>query len=75
MSRLNVELYGTLIGSLAKTEKGIDFEINPDAFGKYQLSSTIMSVAVPLNLRYTNVQKKRCLNFFAELMPEGWNYE
>jgi serine/threonine-protein kinase HipA len=75
MSRLHVELYGTLLGTLSKTAKGFDFEVNPEVFSEYQLSSTIMSLAVPLNLQYTVAQKKRMYNFFAELLPESRNYE
>jgi len=75
MSKLNVELYGTVLGSLSQNLKWLDFTVDIDAFEKYQISSTIMSLAVPLNLRHTNIQKKRCSNFFAELLPEGRNYE
>jgi len=75
MGKLNVELYGTLLGSLTRNAKWFDFTVDTDAFEKYQISSTIMSLAVPLNLRYTNIQKKRCSNFFAELLPEGRNYD
>jgi len=75
MSKLNVELYGTVLGSLSRNEKWFDFTVDTDAFAKYQISSTIMSLAVPLNLLYTNAQKKRCANFFAELLPEGRNFE
>ena len=75
MSRLNVELYGTVLGTLTQKEKWFDFEVNHDVFERYQLSSTIMSLAVPLNLRYSASQKKRAGNFFAEFLPEGHNYE
>jgi serine/threonine-protein kinase HipA len=75
MSELHVELYGTLIGTLSKTAKGFDLKVDPDVFTEYQLSSTVMSLAVPLNLQYTVAQKKRLGNFFAELLPEGRNYE
>ena len=75
MSELYVELYGKLIGTLSKTAKGFDLKIDPEVFTEYQLSSTIMSLAIPLNLQYTIAQKKRIGNFFAELLPEGRNYE
>jgi len=75
MRRLNVELYGTILGTLSQKERGFSFEINPDVFEKYQLSSTIMSLAVPLNFQFTNAQKRSANNFFAELLPEGRNYE
>ena len=75
MSRLNVELYGTILGTLSPRERWFNFEVNTDVFNKYQLSSTIMSLAVPLNLKFTNAQKKLSSNFFTELLPEGRNYE
>jgi len=75
MNKLNVELYGTVLGSLSRSAKGIDFTVDNDVFAKYQIASTVMSLAVPLNLRYTNAQKKRSANFFAELLPEGRNLE
>jgi len=75
MNKLNVELYGTVLGTLSQNVKMFDFTVDTDAFAKYQIASTIMSLAVPLNLRYTNAQKKRCANFFAELLPEGRNFE
>jgi len=75
MSKLNVELYGTVLGTLSQREKWLDFEVHPHAFEKYQFSSTIMSLAVPLLLQYTVAQKKRIENFFSELLPEGRNQE
>jgi len=75
MNRLNVELYGTTIGILTQKGKGFGFEAHSDAFQNYRVSSTIMSLSVPLLLKYTSIQKKRADNFFAELLPEGRNYE
>jgi serine/threonine-protein kinase HipA len=74
MSALNVELYGTLLGILTQKRNFLEFNTDIDVFTKYQLSSTIMSLAVPLLLQYTVAQKKRSGNFFAELLPEGRNY-
>ena len=75
MGRLNVELYGVLLGTLGQSGTSFDFRVEHSAFERYQLSSTIMSLAVPLGLKYTTAQKKRSSNFFAELLPEGRNYE
>ena len=75
MSKLNVELYGALLGALVQNDRGFEFEADLGVFTKYQLSSTIMSISVPLNLRYTASQKRRGSNFFAELLPEGRNYD
>jgi len=75
MSKLNVELYGTVLGTISQNEKWLDFVVNADVFATYQLSSTIMSIAVPLLLRYSNAQKKRYANFFTEILPEGRNFD
>jgi len=75
MSKLNVELYGSFLGTLSQKDKGFSFESSPDIFEKYQLSSTIMSLNVPLLLRYSVAQMKRSAVFFAELLPEGRNYD
>jgi serine/threonine-protein kinase HipA len=75
MSKLIVELYGTELGTISQDKSRFSFEVNQNVFEKYSLSSTIMSLAVPLNLRYTAKQKKRANNFFAELLPEGRNFD
>ena len=75
MSNLVVELYGNVLGTLSQDSNRFRFEADPTVFEKYALSSTIMSLAVPLNLQYTAVQKRRMDCFFTELLPEGHNYE
>ena len=75
MSMLQVILYGTVLGTLTQKGNWFDFEVDRGAFETYQLSSTIMSVAVPLNLRYSASHKRHSSIFFAELLPEGRNYE
>ncbi|MCL2121104.1 MAG: hypothetical protein FWH28_02510 [Clostridiales bacterium] len=59
MSKLIVELYGNVLGTLSQDSNRFRFEADPTVFEKYALSSTIMSLAVPLNLQYTAVQKRR----------------
>ena len=73
MSSLNVELYGVLIGSLSQEHRELRFKVSPGVFEYYPVASTIMSLAVPLNLEYTIKQKKRAAGFFSELLPEGRN--
>ena len=73
MSSLNVELYGALLGSLIQKGHDLRFKVSPSAIDRYSVASTIMSLAVPLNLEYTAKQKKRNANFFSELLPEGRN--
>ena len=75
MSKLIVKLYGNALGTISQSGNRFSFEVDHNVFGKYSLSSTIMSLSVPLNLRYTNAQKKRADIFFSELLPEGRNYE
>ena len=75
MSKLIVELYGCVLGTLTHDRNRFTFEVDHNVFEKYALSSMIMSLSVPLNLRYTTAQKKRSDNFFAELLPEGRNFE
>ena len=71
----NVELYNVLLGTVTQTANGFAFQANPEAIAKYSLSSRIMSLAVPLNLRFTPVQNRRSSNFFSELLPEGRNFD
>jgi len=73
MNNLNVELYGTLLGKLTSGGRDFDFTTDEKVFEKYPLASVIMSLAVPLNRRYTAPQRKRARNFFNELLPEGRN--
>jgi len=73
MSSLNVELYGNLLGSLTLGGRDFEFSSDENVFKKYPMTSTIISLSVPLNLRYTAPQKKRARNFFNELLPEGRN--
>ena len=75
MSKLIVELYGSVLGTITQDRNRLNFEVDRNVFEKYPLSSTIMSISVPLNLRYTNAQKKRADIFFTELLPEGRNLE
>jgi len=73
MSSLNVELYGSLLGTLSNKANGFDFHVNTDIFTKYSFSSKIISLAVLLNPKLTAAQNKRASNFFNELLPEGRN--
>ena len=75
MSKLYVELYGTILGTLTQKGTGYEFQTCPDVFNKYRVSSTIMSLAVPLLVKYTGIKKRRSENFFKELLPEGRNHE
>ena len=76
MNSLIVELYGHLIGRIEPDKNrlsGFVFTVDSDVFDHYPLSSTVLSIAVPLNLRFTAMQSRRAVNFFNELLPEGQN--
>jgi serine/threonine-protein kinase HipA len=73
MSHLNVELYGVQLGRLVPEHRSFAFEVNPSVFEHYPLSTTIMSLSVPLSMKLTAAQKRRSIIFFEELLPEGRN--
>jgi serine/threonine-protein kinase HipA len=70
---LNVELYGTLLGTLTQGKNDFDFDVNKKIFEQFPLASSIMSFAVPLNPRITAPQQKKCRKYFAGMLPEGRN--
>jgi len=76
MTTLDVHLYKTHLGRLSlspspTTKNRFDFETNPAVFERFSLSSTIMSIAVPLVLKQNRSHAARRQNFFTELLPEG----
>jgi serine/threonine-protein kinase HipA len=73
MNSLNVELYGSLLGTLVQRNTEIDFKVDSKVFEKFSVASNIMSLAVPLTPRFTTQQKRKYRNFFSELLPEGRN--
>lgn len=74
MNELLVTLYDCNIGSLyIKDNRSFDFRTNEEAFDRFNLFSSIMSVAVPLTPVYSQSHATRRKNFFDELLPEGRN--
>lgn len=49
MGDLRVELYGTLVGHLVGDSRTFDLRIDPSVFDTFDLGSTILSEAVPLD--------------------------
>lgn len=72
MTRLEVWLYGTRVGTLAGNSwRDFDFTPAPEAFARFGVLSTVLSEAIPLTVRPARSQAARRRNFFAELLPEG----
>ena len=71
MGDLVVELYGQRLGWLRGDWRTFDLIPDPAAALHFGLDSTVMSLAVPLQLRPTRSRAPLRRNFFAELLPEG----
>lgn len=73
--RLAVELYGQRIGTLDGDARTFDVTVADAAIEYFGMNSTVLSVAIPLspNLRRDHASRRR--NWFAELLPEGDQYE
>jgi serine/threonine-protein kinase HipA len=75
MSSLNVELYGVLLGTITEKDQELNFDTDSSCFDHFPVGCSVMSFSVPLNLRYTSIQRRRYQGFFAELLPEGRNLD
>lgn len=71
MGDLVVELYGQRIGVLRGDWRTFDLIPDPAAVACFGLDSTVLSLAVPLQVRSTRARAPIRRNFFAELLPEG----
>ncbi len=72
MPELAVELYGRLVGHLVGDDwRRFDFRADPNAFGEFELGSTVLSESVPFVPTGDRARTGRRRNFFAELLPEG----
>lgn len=69
--RLAVELYGTKLATLTGSEHDFDLTISTDAYERFGISSSILSLSIPLvpQLRRDHAERRR--NWFRELLPEG----
>jgi serine/threonine-protein kinase HipA len=69
---LLVELYGIEVGRLVGTDwRTFDFRASDGGLQRFGLGSTILSEAVPLELRARRGRAPSRRNYFAELLPEG----
>ena len=73
--RLAVELYGTVIGELTGQPATYDFVPSSDGVDRFGANSSVLSVAVPLVAVSRKHQASRRRTWFAELLPEGDQYD
>ena len=73
--RLAVELYGEIVGTLEGRAR--DFDLLPSAAGieRFGLGSTVLSTAIPLVTTPRRDRASRRRTWFAELLPEGDQYQ
>ena len=72
---LAVELHGTIIGTLEGDARSFDFIPSAEAVERFGANSSVLSVAIPLVPRQRQDQSGRRRNWFAELLPEGDQYD
>lgn len=73
--KLNVELYDTIVGALEGDTRSFDFTPSSAAMDAFGVNSTILSVAIPFVPDQPRHHAKRRRNWFAELLPEGDQYD
>jgi len=73
--RLAVELYGTMIGTIEGDARSFDFVPTPEGIAEFGMNSPVLSVVIPLVPAQPRHQTKRRRNWFAELLPEGDQYD
>lgn len=72
MGDLNVELYGTHVGTLAgQHRERFDFVADPAGIETFGLGSSALSYSVPLTPSQVTARAGRRRTFFSELLPEG----
>ncbi|WP_282859450.1 type II toxin-antitoxin system HipA family toxin [Pseudoclavibacter helvolus] len=74
--RLAVELYGVEVGLLEGDDsRSFDFVASTAGIAEFGTNSSILGVELPLVARQTRAKAGRRRNWFAELLPEGDQYE
>lgn len=73
--RLAVELYGTIIGQLNGEPQTFDFDASAEGIATFGTNSPVLSVTVPLTPTKRRDHGGRRRNWFAELLPEGDQYD
>lgn len=73
--RLAVELYGTVVGTLNPDARTFDFTPSPEGIDVFGTNSPVLSVTIPLTPTQRRDHAGRRRNWFAELLPEGDQYD
>ncbi len=73
--QLAVELYDTVIGQLEGEDQTFDFFPTTEGLDRFGLASRALSVAIPLTRTLPRHHRGRRRNWFAELLPEGDQYD
>lgn len=73
--RLAVELYGTVVGALDGVARTFDFAPSAEGIDVFGTNSPVLSVAIPLVPAQRRDHAGRRRNWFAELLPEGDQYD
>lgn len=73
--RLAVELYGVRVGTLEGDPRSFDFVASGEGIERFGVNSPVLSTAIPLVLHARRDQARRRRNWFAELLPEGDQYD
>ena len=73
--RLAVEIHGTRVGLLEGGARDFDFVPDPAGLALFGINSMVLSVTIPLVRHPRRDRAGRRRNWFAELLPEGDQYE
>jgi serine/threonine-protein kinase HipA len=73
--RLAVELYGTVIGTLTGEARAFDFTATQEGIDTFGTNSPVLSATIPLAPAQRRTHASRRRNWFAELLPEGDQYD
>lgn len=73
--RLAIELYGTVVGTLHGDGRTFDFAPSAEGIDVFGANSPVLSVAIPLTPAQRRDHAGRRRNWFAELLPEGDQYD
>lgn len=73
--RLAVELQGVLIGTIDGDARTFDFVPSDAALERFGVNSTALSIAIPFVAAPQRHHAARRRNWFAELLPEGDQYD
>ncbi|GAB3610908.1 type II toxin-antitoxin system HipA family toxin [Humibacter ginsengiterrae] len=73
--RLAVELYGVRVGTLAGEARTFDFAPSDEGIDVFGVNSAVLSVTMPLTSTLRRDHASRRRNWFAELLPEGDQYD